>query len=234
MTYFKAVQPDGTDFYTGTVQWVPESGIPSEGFAVTHPTSTVWGEAHATHLCASTSPTDCTGFSWPCRLLEVEPASKVHEHDGNKVSALTWRVVRELPATQTLGPQGDAVVALLDGVKRLDTEALASLADARDADPAGLPWTLPLNPAGDSAWYATWEAAQDAARDSAWCAARGAAQDAARDDSRCTARVATKDAASALVVWDLIALAYRNILTEPIRTALPDLWADVTKHLPHN
>ena len=185
MTYYKAVREDGTDFYTGTVQWAPvQGGIPAEGLVVTHPTSTEWGNYHSTHLCASTSPTDCAGFTWPCRLLEVEPVSEVHEHKGCKVSALSWRVVRELPAMQALGPQGAAVAALIDGLRRLDAEALARLADA---------------------W--------DAARDAAWDAAR--------------------DATVALVIWDLIAPAHRDALTAPIRTALPDLWADVTAHLPH-
>ena len=189
MTYYKAIRPDGTDFYTGTVQWAPESGdIPAEGIVVTHPTSTEWGNYHSTHLCASTSPTDCAGFDWPCRLLEVEPVAEVHEHEGCKVSALSWRVVRELPAMQALGPQGAAVAALIDGLRRLDAEVLARLADAWDA-----------------AWYAAWYAARDAAR----------------------------DAAVALAIWDLIAPAHRDALTAPIRTALPDLWADVTAHLPH-
>ena len=191
MTYYKAIRPDGTDFHSGTVQWAPvQGGIPAEGLVVTHPTSTEWGNYHSTHLCASTSPTGCTGFKWPCRLLEVEPVSEVHEHGGCKVSALSWRVLRELPAMQALGPQGAAVAALIDGLRRLGAEALARLADA---------W---------SAW--------DAARDAAWAAAWDAAW----------------DAAVALVMWDLIAPAHRDALTEPIRTALSDLWADVTVHLP--
>ena len=193
MTYWKAVREDGTDFYSGTVRWAPEQGdIPAEGIAVAHPTSTAWGEDHSTHLCASTSPTDCTGFRWPCRLLEMEPVAEVHEHAGSKVSALSWRVVRELPAMQALGPQGAAVAALIDGLRRLDAEALARLADARDA-------------------------ARDAAWDAAWGAVRGAV-----------------DAAVVLVVWDLITSEHRDTLTAPIRTALPDLWADVTAHLPHD
>ena len=197
MTYWKAVREDGTDFYSGTVRWAPEQGdIPAEGIAVAHPTSTAWGEDHSTHLCASTSPTDCTGFKWPCRLLEMEPVAEVHEHAGSKVSALSWRVVRELPAMQALGPQGAAVAALIDGLRRLDAEALARLADARVA-----------------AWDAVWGAVR--------VAARGAV------------RVAARDAAVALVVWDLITSEHRDTLTAPIRTALPDLWADVTAHLPH-
>ena len=192
MTYWKAVREDGTDFYSGTVRWAPEQGdIPAEGIAVAHPTSTAWGEDHSTHLCASTSPTDCTGFKWPCRLLEMEPVAEVHEHAGSKVSALSWRVVRELPAMQALGPQGAAVAALIDGLRRLDAEALARLADA-------------------------WDAARDAVR--------GAVRDAAD----------AADAAVALVVWDLITSEHRDTLTAPIRTALPDLWADVTAHLPHD
>ena len=213
MTYWKAVREDGTDFYSGTVRWAPEQGdIPAEGIAVAHPTSTAWGEDHSTHLCASTSPTDCTGFKWPCRLLEMEPVAEVHEHAGSKVSALSWRVVRELPAMQALGPQGAAVAALIDGLRRLDAEALARLADARVA-------------AWDAVWGAAWDAAWDAVRGAAWDAARDAARDAAWDAA---------DAAVALVVWDLITSEHRDTLTAPIRTALPDLWADVTAHLPHD
>ena len=208
MTYWKAAREDGTDFYSGTVRWAPEQGdIPAEGIAVAHPTSTAWGEDHSTHLCASTSPTDCTGFKWPCRLLEMEPVAEVHEHAGSKVSALSWRVVRELPAMQALGPQGAAVAALIDGLRRLDAEALARLADARVAVRGAVRGAVRV-------------AARDAARDAAWDAAWDAVWGAA-------------DAAVALVVWDLITSEHRDTLTAPIRTALPDLWADVTAHLPH-
>ena len=217
MTYYKAIRPDGTDFYSGTVRWAPEQGdIPAEGIAVAHPTSTAWGEDHSTHLCASTSPTDCTGFKWPCRLLEMEPVAEVHEHAGSKVSALSWRVVRELPAMQALGPQGAAVAALIDGLRRLDAEALARLADARVA-------------VRGAVWGAARDAVRVAVRGAAWVAARDAVRDAARDAAWDAA-----DAAVALVVWDLITSEHRDTLTAPIRTALPDLWADVTAHLPHD
>ena len=224
MTYWKAVREDGTDFYSGTVRWAPEQGdIPAEGIAVAHPTSTAWGEDHSTHLCASTSPTDCTGFKWPCRLLEMEPVAEVREHAGSKVSALSWRVVRELPAMQVLGPQGAAVAALIDGLRRLDAEALARLADAWDA-------------ARDAVRGAVRDAAdaavRGAVRGAAWDAVRGAAWDAVRGAVRDAADAA--DAAVALVVWDLITSEHRDTLTAPIRTALPDLWADVTAHLPHD
>ena len=194
MTYFKAVRPDGTDFRTGTVQWAPAQGeIPEEGIVVTHPTSTLWEEDHSTHLCASAAPADCTGFEWPCRLLEVEPVSEVHRHAGSKWSALSWRVVRELPAVEALGPQGAAVVALIDGLERLDAARDA----ARDA-------------AWSAAWVAAWSAAWVAAWSAAWDAAWSAARDAARDAAWVAARDAARDAAVALVAWDLITPVHRT------------------------
>ncbi len=229
-----------SDFHTGTVRWAPalRRGRPPEG-VVAHPTSTVWKEDHATHLCASTSPTGCTGFSWPCRLLEVEPVSEVHRHAGSKRSALSWRVVRELSAVEALGPQGPAVVALVDGLGRLVAAELAALVAAelaawdaaRDAT-----WVAARAAARDAAREAAELAAWDAARDATWVAAlsaaRGATWEAAWYAAKDAARDATGAAAAALVAWDLITPDQRDILTAPIRAALPDLWADVSAHLP--
>ncbi|WP_336649224.1 hypothetical protein, partial [Microbacterium sp. MMO-23] len=70
----------------------------------------------------STSPTDCTGFSWrvngkDSRLLVVEPVGDVWTpHAGdlpNKRAATAVRVVGELPITAALGPNGDQVAAFL-------------------------------------------------------------------------------------------------------------------------
>ncbi len=242
MTYFKAVRPDGTDFYSGTVQWAPESGdIPTEGLVVAHPTSTAWEKDHSTHLCASAAPADCAGFDWPCRLLALEPVSEVHRHAGSKRSALSWRVVRELPAVEALGPQGAAVVALVDGLGRLDAAEIAARAAALVAAELAT-WDAARAVTWAAARAATWAAARAAAREAAWYAARDAAReaareaarDAAREAARDAAREAARDAAAALVAWDLLDPGYRDILTAPIRSALPDLWADVTAHLPRD
>ena len=169
MTFYKAVRPDGTDFHTGTVRWAPEQGeIPEGGFVVTHPTSPVWGLSHATHLCASVTPTDCIGFKWP-------------------------------------------VAALVGGLRHLGAKSFARLADAR------LTSRLTSRYAAlDAIRYA----ALEAIRDSAW--------DVTGDDSP----DAVQDATVALVAWDLITPDQRDILTAPIRIALPDLWAEVSSHLP--
>ena len=147
-TYYKAIRPDGTSFHDPTFRWVPETG-PVEGIVVTHP------HPHDTDpsgwLSVATVPTDCTGMTWPCRLLLVEP---VEGHPvtaplddlPNKRAASAWRVVRELPATDALGPQGAEVAAIIERASRLTTD------EARRLD-----------------------AARDAARDAAWGAACGAA-----------------------------------------------------------
>lgn len=231
MIFYKAVRPDGTDFYTGTVRWAPEQGeIPEGGIIVTHPTSTVWGESHATHLCASVAPTGCEGFGWPCRLLEVEPASEMHEHAGTKVSALSWRVVRELPATQAFGPQGAAVAALIDGLRlrRLTAAQGAALAAAPIPD-REVAWDASRVAARRASRVAAWDAAEDAEEDAIWLAG-GRAAWAAWD--AWAAWAVARGTAAALVVWDLITPDHRDILTEPIRTALPDLWAEVSSRLP--
>ena len=63
-TYYKAVRPDGTDFYSGKVLW------DRVGEIVEHPNP---GTDHARgYLSVSVSPADCTGMRWPCRLFEVE------------------------------------------------------------------------------------------------------------------------------------------------------------------
>ena len=38
MIYYKAVRPNGTDFHSGTVRWLPEDlNIPDVGWRVSHP-----------------------------------------------------------------------------------------------------------------------------------------------------------------------------------------------------
>ena len=151
-TYYKAVRTDGTDFYSGRVLW------DQVGEIVEHPNpGSPGGEDAKGYLSVSTSPTDCTGMRWPCRLLEVEPVEGVPVWEPtpslpSKRASHAWRVVRELPAYEALGPNGVEVAAFLDLLPTLTT----------------------------TQWSAAWYAAKDAARDAAGDAARYAAWDAAR------------------------------------------------------
>ena len=202
MTYFKAVHMDGTDFYTGIVRWLPPVGepLPEGGLIVRHPTARKRTTGNAVrYLSVATVPTDCTGMEWPCRLARVERTRAAvwqPEPDAlpNKAASWQWRVVEELDATLTLGPQGREVAALIERAARLTGDEVAGLATA---------WCA----AGDAARVAARDAAGDAAR----VAARGAAWYAAGD----AARDAVRDAARALTVRDLISTERYDTLTRP-------------------
>ena len=206
-TYYKAVKPDGTDFRTGRVLY-------AAGETVTHP------EPHkrdaSGYLSVATVPTDCTGSSWPLRLLEVTADEVWTDSDyPNKRCTHSLTVVRELDPMLALGPQGPALVAMLERCKHLTAAEASDLHAARGAA-RGAAWGAAWGAARCAAWGAArgaaWDAARGAARGAAWgaawgaarYAARGAARDAARDAARGAAWGAARDAARGAVVRDLI------------------------------
>lgn len=151
-TYFKAVRPDGTSFHDPSFRWLPEDGqIPAEGWPVQHPTpaNDVARAMADRYLSVASVESDCTGFSWPCRLLTVEAIGDVivDNEYPNKRRGTAFRVGGEVEAWKAFGPNGRQVVAFL--------ELLPSLSSGQ--------------------WYAAWDAARDAARYAAWDAAWDAA-----------------------------------------------------------
>ena len=206
MTFYKSVRPDGTDFYTGTVDY-------AAALASGEPTPALPGEGEFPgsgwyHL--ATVPTECIGMSWPCRLFEVEPVGDqvVNSEHPYKVGCTSVRVLREVDGHIALGPQGAHVATLIARTSALTGDEIKRLHAAWDA-------------ARDAAWYAAW----DAARYAAWDAALAAAWGAARDAARVAARDAAGVAAGALVSRDLIGQSpgwdqsTYDLLTGP--------WADV-------
>ena len=198
-TYWKAVRPDGTDFFSGKVRWLPPAGepLPEGGLIVRHPTATTpsFGDYAADYLSVSTEPTNCTGMQWPCRLALVEAVdTAVWTPDAtalpNKRAAVAWLVTAEVDAWQALGPQGREVVAIIDRARMLTTDELRQLGAAR---------------------VAARDAARDAARVAAWDAAWGAA------------RAAARDAALATLVRDLITPKQHDLLMAPWRTVIGDI-----------
>lgn len=206
MTYYKAVRPDGTSFHDRSFRWLPESG-PVEGHTVTHPTASTVGEHASSYLSVSVTPTDCTGTRWPCRLFEVMPAVEVvtPEPDSlpNKRAAVAWQIVRELPATDALGPQGVQVAALIERADRLTDVEARRLFDAWDAA-MGAGW----HPAKTAAFAV--DDARTTAEDTVWAAAH----------------VAAGDAGLALVVRDLISVEHYDALTGPWRTIIGPIHPD--------
>ena len=222
MRYYKALRPDGSSFHDPTFRWVPEAGPIIPGHVVTHPSP--HDNDPSGWLSVSTIPTDCTGMQWPCRLLEVAPVdgrpvtAPLRGTLPNKRAASAWRVVGELPAIDTLGPQGVEVAAIIerasrltpDEVRRLDAAWYAAWYAARGAARYAA-WDAAWDAAGDAAWYAARDAAWDAARD----AAGAAAWDAAKDAAGYAAGYAARAAARALTVRDLISTERYDILTRP-------------------
>ena len=206
MAYYKAVRPNGTSFHNGIFRWLPESG-PVEGHTVTHPTASTVGEHASSYLSVSVTPTDCTGMRWPCRLFEVMPAGEVvtPEPDSfpNKRAAVAWQIVRELPATDALGPQGVQVAALIERADRLTDVEARRLFDAWDAA-MGAEW----HPAKTAAFAV--DAARTTAEDTVWAAVH----------------VAAGDAGLALVVRDLISVEHYDALTGPWRTIIGPIHPD--------
>ena len=223
-TYWKAARPDGTDFHTGTVQWSPPAGHVGE-WLVRHPTASVIGDGASGYLSVASSPTDCTGMDWPCRLLEVEAVGEVTTPNRalpHKRAGVAFRVLREAPATEALGPQGEHVAAFISSIRAITGSAAERLALAWDAA-RDATRDATRDAARDAAWAATWyavwdavryatrDAAWDATRDAAWAATWYATRDAVRDATWNAAR----DATLALLVRDLITTEQYDTLTRP-------------------
>jgi hypothetical protein len=216
MTFYKATRPDGTSFYDGMTKW-------QVGRIVRHPTpdlSLGLCSAGVLHISDALGET-LVGGRWPCRLFEVEPRSHPlldGGSNGHKYGCIKVKVIRELPAWQALGPNGEAVAALIERCKTLTYGEAKQLGAARVAawDAAGnaardagrgAAWDAARGAAWDSARVAAW----DAARNAAWVAARDAAGDAAWD----SAWNAAGDAALALTVKDLITPDQFDLLYGP-------------------
>jgi hypothetical protein len=171
-SYFKATRPDGTDFYTGTVDY--GAALASGDTIRLDSDETEFPGPGWLHL--ATVPTECDGMTWPCRLFEVEPVGEFHRGEGHpyKIGCREVRVLRELPAHEAFGPQGEQVAALIERarcltaaeIKRLHAAWYAARAAARYAARYAA-WDA----AGDAAWYAAWDAAGYAAGDAAGYAA---------------------------------------------------------------
>ena len=132
-TYFKATRPDGTDFYSGKISYFRAL---QDDSLVLHPLPLRPGAKQAMgYLSVATVPTDCTGFTWPARLFEVEaPGDVWTPHPSNlpnKRATTQVRVIRELPAHELFGPQGKQCVAIIDAFDKLDDETKTALSAVR-------------------------------------------------------------------------------------------------------
>jgi hypothetical protein len=211
-TYFKATRPDGTSFRDSATAWrVGETttlGRDDVGRGLCSP--------DVLHASAEPAMT-LIGGQWPCRLFEVEARGAMTKAVNHKIGATAWLVVRELPAWQALGPNGEAAASIIQRASRLTYDEAMRLAAAWDAARAAA-WDAAWDAARAAARAAAGAAARDAAWDAARAAARDAAWDAARDAARAAAGAAARDAAGAAagtLVRDLITDEQYQLLAGP-------------------
>lgn len=223
--FYKAVQQNGTDFYSGRVDYASLCGtdqtlppLPKVNGRYGHdgPRCCTGDVYHASVAKADT----LIGGSWPCRLFEVE-GEPVAEED-TKRGFYTLKVVRELPAHEALGPSGVALLALFAEIESLTWE---------QAERAPIQWE---SSAPDDA--GVMELVSDNARYQAQDSDRGAALDVVEPyvsglvltrlpystshmtkdvTIRGRARFAAKMAARALVVKDMVDDYDFTLLTAP-------------------
>lgn len=131
-TYFKATRMDGTDFYSGKIDY---AAALAAGTTIKHPHPSRVGSSDARgYLSVATVSTDCTGFSWPARLFAVESVNEEWapgEGLPNKRATHELRVVGEIPADMLFGPQGEACIAIIDQFTALPEPDKYRLRDAQ-------------------------------------------------------------------------------------------------------
>jgi len=202
-TYYKATRLDGTDFYSGTVDYAGHlaSGRPlkrkPDGRELRCCTDAVY---HASDTPAET----LLGGKWPCRLFEV--TGRPVDQQKHKFGFRSLRVVREIPAWRALGPNGEAVAALIEQATRNTPDEAARLT---------------------AAWDAAWDRGRPSAR------LRYALCKAAGDDARYGGREA---AHYAVAHYDVVhpaaceaagALVVRDLISEERFSTLCGPWASV-------
>jgi hypothetical protein len=207
--YYKAVRPDGGSFHDPSFVWATEPGG-----VTSHPDFRKGNDARG-YLSVATVPTDCTGMSWPARLLVVEPVPGFGVFTPsatdlpNKRAAAAFRTVEERPAHELFGPQGEAVTALIARARTITGAEAAELSARRWNT---LAWDAAWDAARDAAWYAARYAAWNAARYAAWNATRDATWNAARY------------AAEALILRDIVGT---KGCTQDVYDLLTSPWAKV-------
>ena len=145
LTFYKATRPDATSFYDGETKWqvgrIVRYSAPDLSLGIC--------SAGVLHISDAPGET-LVGGSWPCRLFEVEPRGDMIGPEDHKYGCTVVKVVRELPAWQALGPNGEEVAALIERCKTLTNDEAKRLDAARDAA-----WYA----ARGAAWGAAWDAA---------------------------------------------------------------------------
>jgi hypothetical protein len=229
VTYYKATRVDAASFYDSTTTW-------RVGRITRHPSPDPSADLCSSGLLhISDAPGEVlVGGSWPCRLFEVEPRSALVSDGGHKHGCIAVKVVRELPAWQALGPNGEEVAAHIEQCRTVTPNQAQRLDAARYAARYAAGYAAGYA-ARYAAGYAAGYAARYAARYAAGYAARYAAGYAAWDAAGYAAGYAARYAAgyaawdaAGYAAWDAVgALVVRDLITPEQFNTLYGPWASV-------
>lgn len=203
--YYKATRPDGTDFWTGKLDYAAALG----DAPITLPTVDNPKCCTDTVLHAATVPTETlSGGWWPCRLflVEGEPVAQV-EH---KLGLFSLRVVEEIDPHLALGPNGVQVARVIETARTLTTDQARAIGDKQYAELNGAHATL--NGIVDTTWYVAQEYARYVAQGHARIAAWYVTSDVSENINQYDIWNAFKGAVRAAVVRDLISDEHYQVL----------------------
>jgi hypothetical protein len=203
MNFYKAVRPDCTDFTTGLTkltlgEWMPD---------IRGRLAWCTNGYHVSDVITETLIARIGAATWPARLFEVEaPEVLSHQDMSPKHLCRTYRPVRELPAWQAFGPNGQEVVRFIESCEHITREQTNALALGKDT---------------------VWWAAKNASllgREAAHAASRLAAHHTAGEAACAWGGNAAAYTAKALVVRDLITPAQFETITYPWVSVMGNTW----------
>ena len=179
--FYKVVTPDLASFHDPTfVYEIGKTKRPGTAKRDWYQIQT----ADVLHASA-TAPGAARWGRWPYRLVAAE-GNPVCEEDG-KYGFRQLKIVEELDVALCFGPNGHAVVDVLETLGAATPGQMQQLAASMDA-------------AWDAAWAAAWDAAWAASR----AAARAAARDASMDAAWFASMAAATNTSMAALVADLV------------------------------
>lgn len=219
MTYYKATRIDGTSFCDKKTKW-------KIGNVTRAKNNTRRTKLHGSGiLYASDAPGEALEGQksrWPCCLFEVVPEEPIVTQKNHKVGAHAWLVIKDLPAWQALGPNGQEVASFIERCAVLMPDEIRALVRERTKEKYRgysviVMW--PLIAIRDTAHAHAREGAMNAVIKAAPRAVQNAARGTKLDiDPDATFNIPwgiTSDVAAALVVRDLIDEGHFEALCRP-------------------
>lgn len=142
-SYYKAVNMYGRDFFSNSVQWIPEKPRLFRRHKIKHPFAfRVYSSADAhEYLSVTDDPTFLSGARWPLRLIKVSSSEAQRPptiHDAmaypHKFVGVEFRFEKELDPFLVFGEKADNVRGLLADFGKVSVTNLTRMLEVMDND----------------------------------------------------------------------------------------------------